>query len=61
VFLVFSIYRDGSHSNPQVDTSSGSPTLDRSCLIGAQRVDTFGQLPSNYNQSTLKVSYFCEY
>jgi protein TonB len=61
VFLVFSINRDGSHSNPQVDTSSGSPTLDRSCLIGAQRVDTFGQLPSNYNQRTLKVSYYCEY
>jgi len=61
VFLAFTIYRDGSHSGPQVDTSSGSPTLDRSCLIAAQRVDTFGQLPANYNQSTLKVSYYCEY
>jgi protein TonB len=61
VFLDFLIYRDGSHSRPQLDTSSGSPTLDNSCLLGVQRVDTFGQLPSNYNQSTLKVSYYCEY
>jgi protein TonB len=61
VFLDFSIYRDGSHSRPQIDTSSGSPTLDNSCMLGVQRVDTFGQLPPNYNQSTLKVSYYCEY
>jgi protein TonB len=61
VFLDFMIYRDGSHSRPQLDTSSGSTTLDNSCLLGVQRVDTFGQLPSNYNQSTLKVSYYCEY
>ncbi|MGB8030735.1 MAG: TonB C-terminal domain-containing protein [Terracidiphilus sp.] len=61
VYLVFTIYRDGSHSQPQVDTSSGSPTLDTSCLFAVQRVDTFGQLPANYNQSTLKVSYYCEY
>ncbi|MGO8934208.1 MAG: TonB C-terminal domain-containing protein [Terracidiphilus sp.] len=61
VILDFMIYRDGSHSRPQLDTSSGSTTLDNSCLLGVQRVDTFGQLPSNYNQSTLKVSYYCEY
>jgi hypothetical protein len=30
-------------------------------MLGVQRVDTFGQLPPNYNQSTLKVSYYCEY
>jgi hypothetical protein len=24
-------------------------------------VDTFGTLPPAYNQSTLKVSYYCEY
>ena len=61
VYLIFTIYRDGSHSQPQTDTSSGSPTLDNSCILGVQRVDTFGPLPSNYNQSTLKVSYYCEY
>ena len=48
-------------SNLQLDTSSGSPTLDRSCERAVQRVDTFGNLPPAYNQSTLKVSYYCEY
>jgi periplasmic protein TonB len=61
VFLVFTIHRDGSPSNVQLDRSSGSPTLDRSCQRGVQRVDTFGSLPTAYNQSTLRVSYYCEY
>jgi len=61
VYLVFSIDRQGSPSNVQLDRSSGSPTLDRSCIRGVQRVDTFGPLPPAYNQSTLKVSYYCEY
>ena len=60
-FLIFTIHRDGSVSNLQMDRSSGSPTLDRSCEQGVQRVDTFGALPTAYNQSTLKVSYYCEY
>ena len=61
VFLVFTINKDGSPNGIGVDRSSGSPTLDRSCLRGAQRVDTFGSLPGGYNQNTLKVSYYCEY
>lgn len=61
VYLVFTIHRDGSPSNIQLDRSSGSPTLDRSCQRGVQRVDTFGSLPPAYNQNTLKVSYYCEY
>lgn len=61
VFLIFTIHRDGSPSDVQLDRSSGSPTLDRSCERGVQRVDTFGSLPPAYNQSTLKVSYYCEY
>jgi len=61
VYLVFTIRRDGSPKDAQIDRSSGSPTLDRSCLRGVQRVDTFGQLPPAYNSSTLKVSYYCEY
>jgi periplasmic protein TonB len=61
VFIVFMINRDGSPSRVQLDRSSGSPTLDTSCLRAAQRVDTFGALPSAYNQSTLMVSYYCEY
>ncbi len=61
VFMVFSIHRDGSVSDLQLDHSSGSSTLDRSCLLAAQRVSTFGNLPAAYNQSTLKVSYYCEF
>jgi protein TonB len=61
VFLVFSIHRGGNPTDVQVDRSSGSATLDRSCERGVQRVDTFGNLPPAYNSSTLKVSYYCEY
>lgn len=61
VYLYFTIRRDGTPTDAQVDKSSGSPTLDRSCMRGVQRVDTFGQLPAAYNSSTLKVSYYCEY
>jgi periplasmic protein TonB len=61
VFIVFSISRNGQPGNPQIDRSSGSPTLDRSCLRAVQRVDTFGALPNGYSGSTLNVSYYCEY
>jgi protein TonB len=61
VYLTFTVNRAGSPFDVQIDRSSGSATLDRSCQRGVQRVDTFGQLPSAYNQSTLKVSYYCEY
>ncbi len=61
VYLIFTVHRDGSPSSLQLDRSSGSPTLDLSCERAVQRVDTFGPLPGAYNQSTLKVSYYCEY
>jgi protein TonB len=60
-YIVFTIHRDGSPSNVQLDRSSGSSTMDRACLLDAQRVSTFGSLPAAYNQSSLKVSYYCEY
>jgi protein TonB len=60
-YIQFAIHRDGSLSNVQMEQSSGSPTLDNSCLRAAQRVDTFGQLPAQYNQSTVMTSYYCEY
>lgn len=60
-YIVFTIHRDGGLSNLKLDQSSGSPTLDASCQRAAQRVDTFGYLPQQYNQSTLKVSFYCEY
>jgi protein TonB len=61
VYLIFTVHRDGSPTDVQIDRASPSSTLNNSCRRGVQRVDTFGQLPSSYNQSTLKVSYYCEY
>jgi periplasmic protein TonB len=61
VFLFFTIGRDGSVSGVRLDRSSGSPTLDQSCMRAAQRVDSFGALPPAYTKSTLMVSYYCEY
>jgi TonB family protein len=60
-YIQFAIHRDGSVSNVQMNQTSGSTTLDHSCLRAAQRVDTFGALPAQYNQSTLMASYYCEY
>jgi len=60
-YIVFTVHRDGSVSDVKTDQASGSPTLDTSCLRAAQRVETLGPLPAQYNQSTLKVSFYCEY
>lgn len=60
-YVQWAIHRDGSASGIQLSQSSGSSTLDRACLRAAQRVDTFGALPGQYNQNILMTSYYCEY
>jgi protein TonB len=60
-YIQFAIHRDGSVSNVQMSQNSGSQTLDRACMRAAQRVDTFGSLPSQYNQNSVMTSFFCEY
>jgi protein TonB len=45
VTLVFDINRDGIPSNAQIETRSGSPSLDTSAMRALQRVDGFGPLP----------------
>ncbi|HVW79003.1 MAG TPA: TonB family protein [Alloacidobacterium sp.] len=60
VYLSFVISRDGSPSQVRIAQSSGSPSLDTSCLRAVQRVDTYGPLPAGYNGSSLSVSYYCE-
>jgi protein TonB len=60
-YIQFAIHRDGTVSNVQMSQPSGSSTLDRACMRAAQRVDTFGALPAQYNQNTLMTSYYCEY
>jgi protein TonB len=59
--ILFTIRRDGTASDVKMDRSSGSPTLDSTCLRAAQRVDTFGPLPSPVTDGPLIVSYHCDY
>jgi len=60
-YIQFAIHRDGSVSNVQMSQNSGSQTLDRACMRAAQRVDTFGALPAQYNKSSVMTSFYCEY
>ena len=60
-YIQFAIRRDGSVSNVQMSMNSGSQTLDRACMRAAQRVDTFGALPAQYNKSSVMTSFYCEY
>ena len=60
-YIEFQIFKDGSHGPVKLDTSSGSSTWDNVCVRAAQRVDTFGPLPSQYTKSSLMVQYYCEY
>jgi protein TonB len=45
VVILFDINRDGTPSNPRVETRSGSPSLDLSAMRAIQRVEGFGPLP----------------
>ncbi|WP_263352094.1 TonB family protein [Acidicapsa acidisoli] len=60
-YILFTVRRDGTLANAQLDKSSGSPTLDQACLRAARRVDTFGPLPSPPSDGNLSVSYYCDY
>ena len=57
VHVTFSIARDGTPSNIRISQSSGIPSLDSSALRAVQRVDSFGPLPREYNQSSVSVEY----
>jgi protein TonB len=59
--VYFRINRQGAPSNFKISTSSGSPTLDQSCLRATQRVDTFGPLPPDSGNVWLDVTYDCTY
>src|ERR1700729_922707 len=61
VFVQCTVARDGSPSNISRATPSSSPSLNSSCLHAVQRVDTFGPLPSGYNETSLNVHYHCTY
>jgi protein TonB len=61
VQIYFKLNRQGVPSGFKVNTASGSPTLDRSCLLATERVDTFGDLPRDSNDQWLDVTYDCTY
>ena len=63
VQIYFRINRQGTPfpNSFKVNTASGSPTLDRSCLLATERVDTFGDLPRESNDQWLDVPYDCTY
>jgi protein TonB len=60
-YIFFTLSREGAPSDVKVGESSGSASLDQSCLRAVQRVDSYGPLPSGYSGSTLQVSYYCEF
>jgi protein TonB len=60
-YIYFTLSRDGAPSEVKVGESSGSASLDQSCLRAVQRVDSYGPLPAAYNGATLQVSYYCEF
>jgi protein TonB len=59
--IYFKVNRQGEPSSFKINTASGSPTLDQSCLRATQRVDTFGDLPRESNDQWLDVTYDCTY
>lgn len=59
--IYFEVGSQGYPSHFKINTSSGNPTLDQSCLRAAQRIDTFGALPREANLSLLNVTYDCTY
>jgi protein TonB len=59
--IYFRVSRQGVPSSFKINTASGSPTLDQSCLRATQRVDTFGPLPPESNDQWLDVTYDCTY
>jgi protein TonB len=61
VQIYFRVNRQGVPSSFRVSTTSGSPTLDHSCLLATERVDTFGDLPRESNDQYLDVTYDCTY
>jgi periplasmic protein TonB len=61
VYVTFDIVRDGHPTNVQIEQSSGVPSLDQSAVRALQRIDTFGPLPPDYNESKVSVEFWFDY
>jgi len=61
VYIQFAIRRSGTHAAPIMETSSGSSSLDNSCLGAVNRIPAFDHLPKSYSGDSLTVVYHCTY
>jgi hypothetical protein len=61
VYIQFGIRRRGNHEVPTMETSSGYPSLDVSCLRAVERIRSFDHLPKRYSGDSLTVLYHCTY
>jgi drug/metabolite transporter superfamily protein YnfA len=61
VYMQFTVRRSGNHAAPTVETSSGSPSLDASCVRAVSRARSFGHFPLSYSGDSLTVLYHCTY
>ena len=61
VYVTFDIMRDGHPAKVQIEQSSGVPSLDQSAVRALQRIDTFGPLPPDYNESKVSVEFWFDY
>jgi TonB family protein len=61
VYIQFAIRRSGNHAAPIMETTSGYPSLDTSCLGAVDRIDTFDHLPKSYSGDSLTVVYHCTF
>jgi hypothetical protein len=61
VYIQFVIRRHGNHDVPTMETSSGSSSLDASCLRAINRAQPFGHFPNSYTGDSLTVLYHCTY
>jgi hypothetical protein len=61
VYIQFAVRPRGNHDVPTVETSSGSSSLDASCLRAVNRTQTFGHFPKSYSGERLTVLYHCTY
>jgi TonB family protein len=58
--ITFTISRDGSPRDVRLRRTSGSPSLDSSCVLAVQQVRTFGP-PEGGARESLDVLYPCSY
>jgi periplasmic protein TonB len=61
VFVSFQIYRDGRVVNPQLTSSSGISSLDRSALRAVYDSSPMPPLPSDYPGSSVAVEFWFDF